>query len=228
MHIDFGWKHIFWTLAGMGVLVLFLMVFFLPETSAIILERKKYRRYSKKKVKKGKYGKKEEHLSSLPSATEAASSSSSVVLTEPEPMLKAFTRPFTFLLKPVVLLSSMPYALAYGFMYFVISSLPHQLGYRYQLSSSQIGLSYLANGVGNAVGAVLSGKHSDWLLRRKQRQTDEEQQEPEVRLPAMWIGIILLPIGELIYGWCVDFHIHAAAGLTGLFICKLYQLFFRQ
>ncbi|KAG2226672.1 hypothetical protein INT45_001019 [Circinella minor] len=214
-----GWRHIFWTLGGMGVLVLFLMLFFLPETSAIILERKKYHRYYKQNAKKEKHNKKNEHLSSLPEATTtSSSSSSSLVLTEPEPMLKAFTRPFTFLLKPVVLLTSMPYALAYGFMYFVISSLPHQLGYRYQLSSSEIGLSYLANGVGNAVGAVLSGKHSDWLLRRKQQQTDQEQQEPEVRLPAMWIGIILLPIGELIYGWCVDFHIHAAAGLTGLFI----------
>ncbi|KAI9255611.1 major facilitator superfamily domain-containing protein [Phascolomyces articulosus] len=173
-----GWRYIFWTLAGMGGLVLLLMLFFLPETSTIILEQRKCQ----------------------------------------QPMLKAFTRPFTFLSKPVVLLASTPYALAYGFMYFVISSLPHQLGYRYQLSSSQIGLSYLANGVGNAVGAVLSGKQADWLLRRKQRETGQQQQEPEIRLAAMWLGIILLPIGELMYGWCIYFNVHVAAGLAGLFI----------
>ncbi|KAI8137409.1 major facilitator superfamily domain-containing protein [Fennellomyces sp. T-0311] len=188
-----GWRYIFWTLAGMGGVVFFLMLFFLPETSTAILERRQ---------RKG-CGNKEEQLDNASSAPT-------------ESMLKTFTRPFTFLAKPVVLLASIPYALAYGFMYFIISSLPHQLGYRYHLSSSQIGLSYLANGVGNAVGAVLSGKHTDWLLRRK--QTDGGQHDPEVRLSAMWVGIILLPIGELIYGWCIQYRIHAAAGLIGFFV----------
>ncbi|KAI9494016.1 major facilitator superfamily domain-containing protein [Zychaea mexicana] len=185
-----GWTYIFWTLAGMGGFVLILMLFFLPETSALVLERCKIRRKLQERREKAVNDKR--------------------------------SRQQQLDTKPVVLLASTPYALAYGFMYFVISSLPHQLGYRYQLTSSQIGLSYLANGVGNAVGAVLSGKHADWLLRRKKQQQEEhgqqQQLEPEIRLSAMWMGILLLPIGELIYGWCVQAHVHAAAGLTGLFI----------
>lgn len=209
---DIGWRYIFWTLAGMGGFVLLLMLFFLPETQ----QRRSTSSTKHKEVS----------------------------------MLRSFSRPFAFLWKPVVILASAPYALAYGFMYFVISTLPHQLGYRYHLTSSQIGLSYLANGVGNAVGAVLSGKYADWMLSRgsanasdndtivnhdkeaayppdsKERldQNQEQEQQPERRLQAMWLGILLLPLGELMYGWCIQNRIHLAGGLTGLFLRKSTDL----
>lgn len=169
-NVDEGWPYIFWTLAGMGGLVLILMLFFLPETA----DRQR----------------------------------------RSESMQKTFTRPFQYLLKPVVILASTPYAFAYGFMYFIISSLPHQLGYRYHMNSSQIGLSYLANGVGNAVGAVLSGYLADWFLQKS------VPTRTETRLKAMWLGIVLLPVGDLMYGWCIQYRVHPAAGLGGLFIRK--------
>ncbi|KAI9313163.1 major facilitator superfamily domain-containing protein [Dichotomocladium elegans] len=144
-------------------------------------------------------------------------------------MLASFTRPFVFLLKPIVVLTSTPYALAYGFMYFVIASLPHQLSHRYKLTSSQVGLSYLANGVGNAVGAVVSGKWADWMLQRKGADGDKRANAvppfsdypPEKRLLAMLLGVVLLPAGEILYGWCVQYRVHLAPALTGLFLLGL-------
>lgn len=179
---DLGWPYIFWTLAGMGGLVLILMLFFLPETA----DRRR---------------------------------------NPPESMQKTFIRPFQYLLKPVVILASTPYALAYGFMYFVISSLPHQLGYRYHMNSSQIGLSYLANGVGNAVGAVISGYLADWFLQRSAVGADAAATRTEMRLKAMWLAIVLLPLGDLMYGWCIQYRVHPIAGLGGLFIRKYFLLY---
>lgn len=133
---------------------------------------------------------------------------------EREKAIRTFTRPFRFVIRPVVILASLPYTTAYGFMYFVIASLPHLLEYRYHFTSSQVGLAYLANGVGNVLGALVSGRYADWLLQRMKQQT------PEMRMAAMWLGIAVLPLGELIYGWCVQYRVHIAVGLFGLFLCK--------
>ncbi|KAG0173177.1 hypothetical protein DFQ30_008678 [Apophysomyces sp. BC1015] len=178
-----GWKYIFWTLAGMGGLILLLMVIFLPETSPAILR---------------------------PTAAREAGT-------------KTFIRPFRFLARPLVILASLPYAMAYGFMYFIIATLPHQLDYRYGFTSSQIGLAYLANGIGNALGAVVSGRYTDWMMNRIVQDGDKKTsiqmaKTPEMRLSVMWLGILLLPLGELIYGWCIQFRIHVAAALSGLFL----------
>ncbi|KAL0086719.1 major facilitator superfamily domain-containing protein [Phycomyces blakesleeanus] len=192
-----GWNYIFWFLSIMGAFILILLVFFLPETSPIII---------KKRVEA------KQRLSESQSTTEYKSPPH-------EQLMTTFMRPFRFLCKPVVLLVSLPYALAYGFMYFMISSLPHQLAYKYGFSSSQIGLAYLANGLGNVVGAVGSGKYADWLL--KKLDTKQQERTPEARLSPMWLGISLLVVGELVYGWCVSKTIHIGVVLTGLFIFGL-------
>jgi predicted MFS family arabinose efflux permease len=127
------------------------------------------------------------------------------------------SRPFKFITKPTVILSTTPYSIAYGFMYFVIASLPHQLAAKYNFSSYQIGLSYLANGIGNALGALISGKMADRALSK----VDESIRIPELRLSPMWFGVAILPLGELMYGWCVELNVHFMASLTGLFLCKL-------
>ncbi|KAG1180220.1 hypothetical protein G6F70_000391 [Rhizopus microsporus] len=74
-------------------------------------------------------------------------------------------------------------------------------------------LSYLANGTGNAVGAVLSGILSDRAIVKKN--------VPEARLSVIWLGIIILPMGEVVYGWCSQFGIHVVSCLFGLFLLGL-------
>ncbi|KAI9307358.1 major facilitator superfamily domain-containing protein [Cunninghamella echinulata] len=107
-------------------------------------------------------------------------------------------QPFKHLLQPTVLCASIPLALAYGFMYFMIASLPYEMKNVYGLSSIAIGLAYLPNGLGNALGAVVSGIASDKLIK-----------------------IITLCIGELIYGWCSEYRIILAVPMIGLFLLGL-------
>lgn len=169
----------FWLMTGVGGMIFFMVVLFLPETRL---------------------------LTSPPSA----------------PLfIKTMLRPFKYLSKPLVLCVSMPLVLAYGCMYFVIASLPHQVTTQYDLTSSAIGLAYLPNGIGNALGALISGAASDWILKRRQmnldtRKTDSAKQ----RLPMIWIGIVSLIIGELLYGWCIRYQVSIVITMIGLFLRK--------
>lgn len=192
------WRFIFWFLSIMGGFTFFLILFFLPETSAIIL--KKREEYSQMKKEMKTYTEKYQQPN--------------MKLYNKENTSTSILRPFKLLIKPAVIVSTTPYSIAYGFMYFVIASLPHQLQSQYNFSSYQIGLAYLANGIGNALGAFLSGKMADRALKKS------IDNRLEARLSPMWLGILLLPIGQLMYGWCVQFQIHIMATLTGLFLCK--------
>ncbi|KAF1796663.1 major facilitator superfamily domain-containing protein, partial [Mucor lusitanicus] len=193
-----SWRYIFWFLAIMGGVTFFLILFFLPETSAVILKKRADYLKMKKEMKQNTE-KKQQTLINL--NNEHASTS--------------ILRPFKLMVKPAVIISTTPYSIAYGFMYFVIASLPHQLQSQYNFSSYQIGLAYLANGIGNALGAFVSGKLSDRALAKS------VDGRLESRLSPMWFGILLLPIGQLMYGWCVEVKVHIAATLTGLFLLGL-------
>ncbi|ORX47209.1 MFS general substrate transporter, partial [Hesseltinella vesiculosa] len=116
--------------------------------------------------------------------------------------------------KPVLLLGSLPLALAYGFMYFMIASLPHLLVDNYNLSRTKVGLAYLPNGIGNALGALISGVASDRFMETKTGDTPR----PERRLALVWLGILALFIGEILYGWSVQYKINMALVMIGLFL----------
>ncbi|KAI8339847.1 major facilitator superfamily domain-containing protein, partial [Chlamydoabsidia padenii] len=131
-----------------------------------------------------------------------------------QPPLQIIARPFKYLANPLVLCVSMPLVLAYGCMYFVIASLPRQVSAQYDLTSSAIGLAYLPNGIGNALGALVSGAASDWVLKRRPNK------HPTQRLPMIWIGIVSLIIGELIYGWGIQYKVSIVLVMIGLFLCK--------
>lgn len=143
-------------------------------------------------------------------------------ITRKKPKRDSVLLPIKYLLKPSIVVSTTPYSIAYGFMYFVIASLPQQLVTRYGFSSYQVGLAYLANGIGNALGAYISGLLSDKALNRRQVNESEDKLEYlESRLLPMWLGVLFLPWGLLLYGWSVQFKIPIMSGLSGLFLRKL-------
>jgi MFS family permease len=185
--IDLHWRYIFWVLAVIGSCIFFLILFFVPETSSVMLKRRQFKDTSKE-------------------------------ITQ-ENMMKSMMRPIKYFIKPAVVLAAIPYSVGYGFMYFMISSLPSQLVIHYNFTSSQIGLMYIANGAGNALGALISGKMSDITLKR---ETNVENRTPEMRLPSMWLGIVLFPLGQLIYGWSFEMQVHIAVGIVGLLFRKFY------
>ncbi|SAM09422.1 hypothetical protein [Absidia glauca] len=176
--LDLDWRYMFWLMTGVGGMIFFMVVLFLPETRPF--------------------------TSSAPWS------------------LHTILRPFKYLAKPLVLCVSMPLVLAYGCMYFVIASLPHQVTAQYDLTSSAIGLAYLPNGIGNALGALISGAASDWILKRRQMNLDTDKSDSaKQRLPVIWIGIVSLVIGELLYGWCIQYQVSIVITMIGLFLLGL-------
>jgi hypothetical protein len=204
---------IFWILTAMGGAVLILIVMFLPETSRKHIMKSKQQQANQATNSAGSV-KSEATLITSDKGIEKAEGA------HVESFHVGLIRPLKFLMKPVVILSSLPYAFAFGFMYFMIATLPHQLEYKYGFNTGQIGLAYLANGIGNAMGAVFGGQYSDWLVSRLVKKSPDGRKTPEMRIGAMWVGVILIPIGDLVYGWCIQAHTTVWLVLFGFFISK--------
>ncbi|KAI8391282.1 major facilitator superfamily domain-containing protein [Radiomyces spectabilis] len=93
----------------------------------------------------------------------------------------------------------------------------------YGYDESQVGLCYLAFGIGLMVGSVVSGQHADYVVRRLREKTKDCVQ-PEMRLRASTPSFILIPAGYLIYGWTTEKGIGVYAPLIGLFVYALGQM----
>lgn len=108
----------------------------------------------------------------------------------------------------------------------LISLLPMKLGNRpYNFSISQLGLTYIAQLIGNLVGCYSCGYLNDVLSQWSARRNDGVF-EPEMRFPVIVIPATLGPAGILMFGigvvkevhWIVPVIGHAFLGvaLTGL------------
>lgn len=94
----------------------------------------------------------------------------------------------------------------------------------YGYSEWQAGLCYLPFGVGLMIGSIISGRHSDTVLKT----TKSDRIIPELRLRAATPAFFLIPAGFLIYGWTVEYKVGVYAPMIGLFVCKLKSSMFHR
>lgn len=125
--------------------------------------------------------------------------------------------PLYYFKYPAVSLAATYPAICFGFMYFLITILPETMTAKYGWNSTQVGLSFLAGGIGNVVGTLSGGRLADWARKRGIQHRGGEA-APEDRLHAVWFGAPLVPIGFLIYGWCLQADTHFMGPLIGYFI----------
>ncbi|TLS26456.1 hypothetical protein PpBr36_05519 [Pyricularia pennisetigena] len=103
---------------------------------------------------------------------------------------------------------------------------------RYGLSETNIGLTYISNGVGSLCGSVLTGKLLDReyrrQLRREQKMQDEANQEQQdrhqevqhielARIKPLVIPTFVFLISVVALGWIMEYHVHIAASITVAF-----------
>ncbi|KAF0472158.1 MFS general substrate transporter [Gigaspora margarita] len=81
-------------------------------------------------------------------------------------------------------------------------SVPRNFSQRYNLSSSTIGLLFIAPAAGCAFGSLFGGKYSDFVLRKKTENSDSSY--PEMRIHSAWSGALLVPCSYLAYGWLLE------------------------
>ncbi|PCD27009.1 hypothetical protein AU210_013427 [Fusarium oxysporum f. sp. radicis-cucumerinum] len=130
-------------------------------------------------------------------------------------LLKVFLRPFALVCYPTVLWASMTYGVSLGWNVIIGSTVAQLFGEQYGFDSQAQGLVFLSLFAGSIVGAWLCGSVSDSCANYLTRKNGGIR-EPEMRLPTMCMGTLLLLFGTLMAGLTYHYHSHWAGPVIGL------------
>lgn len=126
-----------------------------------------------------------------------------------------------FLLVPSIALTIAYVSICFASLYCFNTTLPYAYSAPpYNFSAIEVGLCYLSNCLGYAIGSVVGGKLSDAKLRQYQLTHDGEI-HPAERIQTVWYGVGFVPAGLVIYGWLVEKQVFWLAPLVGAFLFGL-------
>ena len=126
---------------------------------------------------------------------------------------RAIIRPSKMLIfSPIVLVFSIYMAIVYGYLYLIFTTLTLVFEKGYGFSQGSVGLTYLGIGVGCLIGLAVFGTVSDRLIKHLAKGGE---MKPEMRLPPLIPGSMLIPIGLFWYGWSAQEHIHWIMPIIG-------------
>ncbi|KAJ5602275.1 hypothetical protein N7510_011809 [Penicillium lagena] len=120
---------------------------------------------------------------------------------------------------PSVLFPTIYYSVSFGIgtVMFAVTGAA-VFGSIYHFDTAQIGMIIgLPTLIGSIIGEVCAGPVSDWALYIKTKR-DRGISTPEARLQATWPGFLLMPIGVIIEGVCLQFHTHWMGPAMGMAI----------
>ena len=184
------WRWVFWSTSITAVLVQISGLFFLQETHAPTLLKRKA-------------GCLREETGNTKLYTEYESD---------KPLTKilqiAAVRAFRMLAtQPIIQVISVYMAYLFGLFYLILSTFPVVWSEVYGESVGIAGLNYISLGLGFFLGAQSAARLVDVIYRRlKQRNKDKGC--PEFRIPLTFLGSVLMPIGLFWYGWSVEARTH--------------------
>ncbi|KAK2464067.1 hypothetical protein APHAL10511_003897 [Amanita phalloides] len=191
------WRWVYWSTSIVDVPILVAGLIFLKESFApFLLEQKAKRLRCSMNVEKGKvpmiYTKYEIDCSRI----------------WKEIFARAMSRPFALLaMEPIIQLLALYLAFIYGLFYLFLTCMPSIFSDIYHESVAISGLHYFALGIGLVVASQLNARYVDRIyVYLKSRNGNVG--EPEFRLPFVFLGAILLPIGLGISGWAAQGHVH--------------------
>ncbi|RAK96483.1 MFS general substrate transporter [Aspergillus ibericus CBS 121593] len=139
---------------------------------------------------------------------------------------------------PICTFMSLYLALVFGLLYLhmvtitlLFSSHPEYGLYSYHWTHGTTGLGFLGAGLGAFAGVAFCMKYSNpsyrYFASRYAQQTGVATRMPEFRLPFMQVGMLIVPIGLVIFGWTAEYHVHwivtlLGAGILGLGMVTAY------
>ncbi|KAI8888865.1 MFS general substrate transporter [Backusella circina FSU 941] len=125
---------------------------------------------------------------------------------------------------PVVLCVCIPTSVSFGWFYLLVTILPKTIGSIYHFSTGSIGLCYLAGGIGNVSGSIMSGLISDGLYAKRVAKNDGNIVK-EYRLIPMFIGVPFIVTGSLLYGWLLHARVFWIGPLAGYLLSTFGIMF---
>jgi hypothetical protein len=121
---------------------------------------------------------------------------------------RAMIRPFRLLTtQPIIQVIAVYMAYLYGLMYLLLSTFPGLWRQQYHESVGISGLNYISMGLGFFLGTQITAPINDRIYRKLKKRNNNVGR-PEFRVPLMFIGSVLIPIGLFWYGWSAEYRIH--------------------
>ena len=175
-------------------------LFLLPETHAPTLLRRRARRLRKESGDESLH-------------TEFEKDKTPAKLLKP-----ALVRPFRLLgTQPIVQVIAVYMAYLFGVFYLILSTFPDVWEGVYGENFGVGGLNYISLAGGYLLGAQVTVAVNDKVYRRLKHK-NHDIGRPEFRIPLMFPGSILMPIGLFWYGWSARSNVHWIVPNIGIFV----------
>ncbi|KAI9247685.1 major facilitator superfamily domain-containing protein [Phascolomyces articulosus] len=139
-------------------------------------------------------------------------------------MITVFGPMFSMLRDPTVLLITIYSTVIFACLYFLNPTITDTFQTLYGYNEWQVGLCYLAFGVGLMMGSIVAGQVSDLVLQLLRKKAPGGKVIPEMRLRAAIPSFFLIPAGYLIYAWTTEYAIGVYAPIIGLFVYAFGQM----
>lgn len=140
-----------------------------------------------------------------------------------ESFWRIFYRPVVLLCLPPVLWATLVMSVTIGFLVAISSNFASAFATAYGFSAWQSGLCFISGLLFTLAGIFFGGTVSDYVADFFTKRNGGIR-EPEMRLPAMTIGLICSPLGLVLYGVGIQHKLHWIVPTLGLGFCKLLIL----
>lgn len=194
------WRWVFYSTTIAAGAVQFIAIFFLPETYAPIILKRRAQRLRK-----------DTGDENLQTEIERQGKNATEVLRT------ALIRPIRLLItQPIVQILALYMGYSFGIMYLTLATFPTlwtSPSY-YGESPGIAGLNYISLGLGFVGGAQVCAPMLDRFYRLLKARNNGAGR-PEFRLPMLAVGAFCTPVGLFIYGWTAQTHRHWIAPNIG-------------
>ncbi|PPR01247.1 hypothetical protein CVT24_006011 [Panaeolus cyanescens] len=125
------------------------------------------------------------------------------------------TRPIIMLCRSMIcFILSLYMAFLYGIYYLMFSTFANFFKTTYGFGPGIGGLAYIGLGGGFILSTLIGAKFSDKVYN-KLAQKNGGKGKPEMRIPALFLGALLIPVGLFWYGWSAQAKIHWIMPIIG-------------
>ena len=201
-----GWRSIFWFLAiYSGIFVSALLLCF-PETLRALVGNGSVHQQGFLRYPLSYFQKRYHARSNIPPQTELAPPRSINIFL---PLLVLIDASII----PVISCLAFHYAV-WQMSITVLSTLMQSI---YGLSDIQTGLTFIGNGVGSMIGAVLTGRLLDLDFARAVKKGKGEAPPPRARLRSVWLWSMMEIAAVLVFGWTLDRQVHLSVPIVATF-----------
>ncbi|TEY42661.1 hypothetical protein BOTCAL_0387g00110 [Botryotinia calthae] len=194
---DLGWRWSIWLAVNVLGFFSSLLLVVYRETYAVVILKRKAKRLQKESTDGKHYRSK--HQARVDATT----------------IIESVMKPLHNLIQSLILMLTTSYmTIKYALVSLILATITEAMESTYPnvFSRGSIGLTFLSLAIGNTITLIFYSLNSDRYMIHLRKKKGEAF-EPESRLIHLLLTVIILPMGFLIYGWSLEFHIHAESAI---------------